>query len=213
MSVSNTLVSNTLVSNTLVSKKNEKDTFGYYSSCFHCNPGRKVSLHPTKALQNAQNPTLDFVHLQPSVHRSVTKGVKEENTLKSFNKTTTQTWDGTTPTPTLYDTLYSKQKSFMYKFNVNILDKYSILKFNSIMKQFMVELSYDPDDKSDVYLFYTQEDVEELYNVHRLRCIYKNKFTLYEDACDNVHLVKNDTTVDATGDDVNLIVNFKKMKI
>lgn len=194
----------------------DADAVVYYPSCFHCNPERKIPLHPTKALQNAQNPTLDFVHLQPSVTKNVTKSVNKsikDNTLKSFNKKqsplhTVKSEDGTTPTPTLY----CKQRSFMYKFNVNILDKYCILKFNSIMKKFMIELSYEPNDINDVHLFYMQEDVEELYNVHKLRCIYKNKFTFYDDACNNIHLIEKSSS-SPKNDDIHLIVKFQKMKI
>lgn len=173
-----------------MSKKNN-DTTVYYPYCFHCNPDRIVTLHPTKALQNAQNPppTLDFVHLQPSISpKNVQKEKRVE--LKSFDRKSSSTTT-TTPLPrTLADKLYSKQKCFMYKFNVNILDKCSILKFNSIMKEFMSELSYDPNDKSDVYLFYMQEDMEELYNIYKLRGAFKNQFTLYDDAFDNIHLIE-----------------------
>lgn len=192
-----------------------KEELKYTPSCFHCNPNRKVYPHPTKALQNVQNPTLDFVHLQPQFQQRRHRRDKKNTIIcqKSFVKPTQSAClgDGTTPTPTR-DVLYSKQKSFMYKFNVNILDKNSILKFHSIMKEFMIELSYDPNDKSDVVLFYTQEDMEELYNVYRLRCKFGNdKFTFYEHACDNIHLIVKPPP--PTIDETYLIVKLQKMKI
>jgi hypothetical protein len=71
--------------------------------------------------------------------------------------------------------------------------------FTHTMKSFMVELDYNPEDKDDVALFYTQENPSDLYDVYLARKVktigkYMNVFGInpeyYDDILEFIQLVK-----------------------
>ena len=144
----------------------------YNVSCWHCNPNRvTITPHP-----NPPHPkliaALGFLDLRPTVlkpyDKKPVKRVPKGSVFKSFDKPKNYTSQNTkiiTPT----DVLYSRQRTFMNMFQVDMLNKEQFINYHRIMRSFMNELDYTPTDKQDVMLFYYQESCQDLYDVYMAR--------------------------------------------
>lgn len=135
----------------------DEEKLNYEYSCWHCNPNRHIKLRPAT--------------MKP--FRKKNRITKSKNILRSFNKSLiNKAVDVSRQGTHIYtpqDIIYSRQRSFMKIFGIDVLNKDDILRFMKIIKTFMLELDYNPTDKSDVFLFYSQESDAEIYDVHLAR--------------------------------------------
>lgn len=142
----------------------------YNVSCWHCNPDRIITPHPNPP-PSKMSTALDFLDHRPTVSKQYdkkpVKSAPKGSVLKSFDKPSKMSKSTKVITPN--DALYSRQRTFMQVFQVDILNQQQFVDYHRIMRNFMSELDYTPTDKQDVMLFYYQESSQDLYDVYIAR--------------------------------------------
>jgi hypothetical protein len=126
----------------------------------------------------------EFIDYHPQ--KTVKQSLLKQAHLKSFNP------PKSSKSPTHPSQPHSGRRStFMHVFGIDVLNKDELVVFTRAMKSFMVELDYNPEDKDDVALFYTQENPSDLYDVYLARKVktigkYMNVFGINPEYYDNV---------------------------
>lgn len=137
-------------------------------SCWHCNPNRTITPHPDPPSSMCDN----FLDYRPTVSKPYDKKPAKRAlkgaVLKSFDRPINYT-NKNTKVKTLNDDLYSRQRTFMQVFQVDILNQQEFIDHYRTMTSFMSELDYIPTDKQDIMLFYHQESSQDLYDVYMAR--------------------------------------------
>lgn len=177
----------------------ENSTMEYNVSCWHCNPKRDITPHPTPPKSNE----CEYMDFRPTIFKPFDKKPKKQISkkyiLKTFKLTDKNRLVDSTKKKMDGDILYSRQRIFMKMFGIDILNTYERVEFHRIMKNFMRELDYISTDKQDVMLFYTQEACQELYDVYIARNnkmiqkyteVFNINLENYDDVLDFMQLVK-----------------------
>jgi hypothetical protein len=172
----------------------------YNTTCWHCNPNRYITPHPEPPYQPS---ALGFYDLRPTCTHPLPKKerqiIKSKYLLKSFDLTEKNKIKKSTHVPTPQDIMYSRQRSFMKLFGIDVLNKDELVMFTKIIKAFMVELAYDPTDKEDVILFYSQESGQDIYDVYTARCsplvkkyaqVFEVNLENYDNVLDFMHQIR-----------------------